>query len=335
MNKSYRVIWSDRIGNWVVASEIAHAQGKHSGACVTVTAQEGGGQKLPWKKGVIAQSIGLILALVTAGPVWADYSAGSGSTTGAGNAGAIAIGGGTGFSSYAQSDYAIAIGNNAYAYSNSSTAFGSGAKAGVSGSTTAGGAGSGAYALGNDANAAGTSSVAIGGGDGTGGGGSSATGDRAVAVGRNSSASGTNSIAIGGASGTTSGAGANASANNAVSIGSGSSVSLANSVALGSGSVASAVTATTTWTTANGVVSGSTFAVNQAPTNGVVAIGNRQIQGVADGEVSATSTNAINGSQLYKVAVALDTEISSLSTSTSTGISSLSTGLSTTNSTVT
>ena len=297
MNKSYRVIWSDRIGNWVVASEIAHAQGKHSGACVTVTAQEGGGQKLPWKKGVIAQSIGLLLALA-AGPVWADYSAGSGSTTGAGNAGAIAIGGGSSNPSYAQSDYAIAIGNNAYAYSNSSTAFGSGAQAGVSGSTTAGGAGSGAYALGNDANAAGTSSVAIGGRDGTGGGGSNAAGAQAVAIGRNSSAAGTNSIAIGGAAGTTSGSGASASAGNAVAIGSGSSVSLANSVALGSGSVASAVTATTTWTTANGVVSGSTFAVNQAPTSGVVAVGNRQIQGVADGEVSATSTDAINGSQL-------------------------------------
>ncbi len=45
--------------------------------------------------------------------------------------------------------------------------------------------------------------------------------------------------------------------------------------------------------------------MTQAPTNGVVAIGNRQIQGVADGEVSATSTNAVNGSQLFNVAQAL------------------------------
>ena len=153
MNKSYRVIWSDRIGNWVVASEIAHAQGKHSGACVTVTAQEGGGQKLPWKKGVIAQSIGLILALAT-GPVWADWINATNYGTITGSTGAsIAIGASTSNRAYVQANYAIAIGNNAYAYSHSSTAFGSGALAGSSGSTAAGGAGAGAYALGNDARA--------------------------------------------------------------------------------------------------------------------------------------------------------------------------------------
>ena len=116
------------------------------------------------------------------------------------------------------------------------------------------------------------------------------------------------------------GAATKATAANTTVLGSGASASLASSVALGSGSAATAVTATTTYTTANALVQGKTFTVTQAPTNGVVAIGNRQIQAVADGEVSATSTNAINGSQLFNVATGLNTNIGNLATSTQTAI---------------
>ncbi|OXH86803.1 hypothetical protein CA831_22900, partial [Burkholderia multivorans] len=66
----------------------------------------------------------------------------------------------------------------------------------------------------------------------------------------------------------------------------------------------------------------------------VVSVGSaaapRQIQNVAAGQISAASTDAINGSQLYATNLA----INSLSTSTLSGITSLSTGLSSTNSNV-
>ncbi|MDI9653533.1 hypothetical protein QM306_34755, partial [Burkholderia cenocepacia] len=51
----------------------------------------------------------------------------------------------------------------------------------------------------------------------------------------------------------------------------------------------------------------------------------RQVTNVAAGQVTSTSTDAINGSQLYSVAQQVGTAtsaISSLSTSTSTGLSS-------------
>ncbi|WP_166735275.1 YadA family autotransporter adhesin [Serratia fonticola] len=66
---------------------------------------------------------------------------------------------------------------------------------------------------------------------------------------------------------------------------------------------------------ANSFVSGKTLSVTQAPTNGVVAIGNRQIQGVADGQLSSTSTDAVNGSQLYQVTSGLNSNINELGTS--------------------
>nr|WP_232436222.1 YadA-like family protein [Burkholderia ubonensis] len=67
----------------------------------------------------------------------------------------------------------------------------------------------------------------------------------------------------------------------------------------------------------------------------VVAVGGRKIDQVANGIVSATSTDAVNGSQLYSGLSTTDSSIMSLSTATSTSIGSLSTGLSSTNSTIT
>uniref|UniRef100_UPI00016A4A32 ESPR domain-containing protein n=1 Tax=Burkholderia oklahomensis TaxID=342113 RepID=UPI00016A4A32 len=67
------------------------------------------------------------------------------------------------------------------------------------------------------------------------------------------------------------------------------------------------------------------------PTGGVL------LSGVAAGAVTATSSQAINGSQLYSLSTSASTGISSLSSSMSSfnsSISSLSTGLSTTNSSV-
>ncbi|MBC6559040.1 hemagglutinin family protein, partial [Citrobacter braakii] len=108
---------------------------------------------------------------------------------------------------------------------------------------------------------------------------------------------------------------ANAGATNSMALGANASATLANSVALGNNSLASATSSTAPNTVANAFVSGKTFSVNQAPTNGVVAVGSRQIQGVADGQISGTSTDAINGSQLYQVASGLDLNTDALGTS--------------------
>ncbi len=138
--------------------------------------------------------------------------------------------------------------------------------------------------------------------------GSNASGTNAIAAGPAAQATGTNSAAFGN--------GASASVTDGLALGRGSSVTLANSVALGAGSAAAAVSATTANTTANAVVSGKTLTINQAPTNGVVGVGNRQIQGVADGALTATSTDAVNGSQLFKVATNLNTNTNALGAAT-------------------
>ena len=116
-------------------------------------------------------------------------------------------------------------------------------------------------------------------------------------------------------------------------MGSTANASLANSVALGFGSSATAVSATTNYTGPGTVVAGKTLAVNLAPANGVVAIGKRQIQGLADGEVSATSTDAVSGSQLFSVAQAIQSggvkyfhATSALADSTATGTDSVAIG---------
>ncbi|MEB7892050.1 hypothetical protein NGK36_22655, partial [Hafnia alvei] len=100
-----------------------------------------------------------------------------------------------------------------------------------------------------------------------------------------------------------------------MALGTSSASTLANSVALGSNSTASAVSATSANTVANSFISGKTLSVVQAPTNGVVAIGSRQIQGVADGQLSSTSTDAVNGSQLYQVTSGLNSNINALGSS--------------------
>ncbi|MET3474310.1 ESPR-type extended signal peptide-containing protein [Variovorax atrisoli] len=106
----------------------------------------------------------------------------------------------------------------------------------------------------------------------------------------NAGASGTNSIAAG--------PGASASANNSVAMGANASATTDNSVALGNGS-----TTTTATPTASVTIQGQTYNFAGANPTGVVSVGSagaeRQIQNVAAGQLSATSTDAVNGSQLY------------------------------------
>ena len=89
------------------------------------------------------------------------------------------------------------------------------------------------------------------------------------------------------------------SADNSFALGNDTSISLANSVALGSNSAVTAI---------NSVTGNSSYTkwAGVSDVVGVVSVGSsgatRQIQNVAAGQVSATSTDAVNGSQLYEVA---------------------------------
>ena len=98
-----------------------------------------------------------------------------------------------------------------------------------------------------------------------------------------------------------------ASATNATAFGAGANAGLANSVALGAGSVASGASST-----AGNAALGVTYnagAVTPGSGN-VVSVGapgaERQIQNVAAGAITATSTDAVNGSQLYSLATGVN-----------------------------
>lgn len=140
-----------------------------------------------------------------------------------------------------------------------------------------------------------------------------ATLNAATAVGFESSATNVGAIALGGdadADGTgasASAAGAIAIGDNtlvsgadAIAIGTGAQANLAGSIALGKGSTVAAAVANP-----NDTIGGTLHNyAGGAPTAGdVVSIGSsttkRQLQNVAAGQISATSTDAVNGSQLF------------------------------------
>lgn len=177
----------------------------------------------------------------------------------------------------------------------------------ANGSTAAGGAvaigrgqtatGDGAVAIGDPNTASGTGAVTVGANN-------SATGQGAIALGNANTASGQGALALGNAS-STSGQGAialgnasSAGAAGAVAMGDGASASIAHSVALGSGATTAAAVGT-----ASTVIRGTTYNfAGTAPTS-TVSVGaedaERTVTNVAAGRLSDSSTDAINGSQLF------------------------------------
>lgn len=151
----------------------------------------------------------------------------------------------------------------------------------VANSTTA--SGSGAIAIGSNsikgAQAAGNDAIAIGGQSSV-----IATASSGVALGRSATVNGTGGIALG----------AGATANNT------------NDVALGAGSTTSTPNAT-----ASGVIDGKSYTYAGAAPGSVVSVGapnaERQVTNVAAGQVSANSTDAVNGSQLFATNTAIGT----------------------------
>ena len=179
-----------------------------------------------------------------------------------------------GTSTTSAGESATAVGTLSNADGIAATAFGQGAQA-VGNVTTA--AGQKARATAQGATALGTGSVAY-----------------STATGAASSASGQSSVAYGLQS--------KASANSAVAIGSRATASHAGSVALGAGSTTAEAVGTNS-ATVNGVSYSGFAGTNPRSTVSVgYAGGERTITNVAAGRINATSTDAINGSQLYQVA---------------------------------
>ena len=223
-----------------------------------------------------------------------------------------------GYSNTASNKDSVAIGNTNQSTNQGSVTVGYGNNAtndnavAIGRSTNASGLLS--TAIGNGATSQGTYDVAIG-SDVT------ANGNNSVAIGRNAKTSNTSSLAIGvyGTKGTSAtgaysiamGRDVTASAESTIAIGKDAVSDKKNAVAIGSGTdTSSAATAQSSATIAGksyswskGVLSGADLAGMQ------VSVGKsgaeRQIKNVAAGEVSANSTDAINGSQLYAVASGL------------------------------
>ena len=211
--------------------------------------------------------------------------------TASGN-GATAIGGLTGASGWLSTSVGYS------SQSNGTGSFAGGARANASGS--------GAISIGMDSNSTNTNSTALGAF-------ANAAGPQSTALGVNAStatgawyslASGSSAKASANyamASGHT----ANASAEAAISLGANTTASHANAVALGSDS-STKEAVDSNEATVNGVYYRD-FAANHS--GSVVSIGKlggeRQLVNVAAGQISANSTDAINGSQLYLVASGL------------------------------
>ena len=226
----------------------------------------------------------------------------------------------------ARADNSIAVGSEAVTEGRESTALGRRSYAGAQS----------AAALGTGANASGVVSTAVGNGAKASALGASALGNTADASGRGSMAFGYASKASG-VDALASGSNANASSMNAVAVGKDSNSSAVNSIALGTSSNVSGVSAVVIGTQAKGthensvtLGSYSSSAANNfdqtakalssfdddakvktvnyngtfSTQKGAVSVGDgslvRQIQNVGAGRITATSNDAVNGSQLYQ-----------------------------------
>ena len=205
-----------------------------------------------------------------------------------------------------------ALGRRSYAGAQSATALGTGANASAIVSTAVGNGAKasevGASALGNGADASGRGSMAFGYASKASAVDALATGSNAnassmnaVAVGKDSNSSAVNSIALGTSS--------NVSAVSAVVIGTQAKGTHENSVTLGSYSSSAANDFNQTAKTLSSFddkAKGTTVNYNGtfSTQKGAVSVGDgklvRQIQNVGAGRITATSNDAVNGSQLYQ-----------------------------------
>lgn len=207
---------------------------------------------------------------------------------------------------------ALAVGNEAKAKMSESVAIGHEAQAdktwGIAIGTRATASDVRSLALGHQAKSTGYKANAIG-ADAT------ANGNHANAIGSSATATGDHAQAFGAGAQATGvrtnvfGSDAAATADYSIAIGNKANASTANSIALGADSTTRSATNVTSATVAGHTYGG--FA-GTSPV-GSVSVGKagqeRQIHNVAAGKISADSTDAVNGSQLYSVANDLQTQI--------------------------
>lgn len=326
MNRNYKVIWNSSLNCFMAVAEYAKSRGKSSGGAVTSSTKVSSGS-------VVASGVNILRwSAVCTGLIAAGFSMQSiadctgvdkvlcGKNTSGGTSSvvvgayanaagtqSIAIGGtdGGGTPTTASGDQSIALGANVVSSGSSSIAIG-----------------------GDDLNQASRTNV-----DGNGIVTSTGTNNNSGNVntafkkysGRdlvgspqypNTAASGQASVAIGvqsvssGALSTAFGTQTKASGIASAAFGVSANASKEGSVALGAGSQTDGSATKVTKQTVNGVeftgfVGNSSFAGTAADAGRQVSVGlignERQIKNVAPGELSATSTDAINGSQIYAV----------------------------------
>ena len=228
--------------------------------------------------------------------------------TGSWNSNSVAIGS----NNTALGSSALAVGHEAQAKMSESIAIGHGAQAdktwGIAVGTRAAASDVRSLAFGHEAKSTGYKANAIGAD-------AQANGNHANAIGSSAYANGDHAQAFGagahadGLRTNVFGSDASASADYSIAIGNKADASTANSIALGANSTTRSATNVTSATVASHTFGG--FA-GTSPV-GSVSVGKageeRQLHNVAAGEISATSTDAVNGSQLYSVANDLQTQI--------------------------
>ena len=291
MNQMYRVVWNKTKNMYVVVSELAS----------TVNG-----------KAVKAGVLGAVLAVTAfVGPVHAALN-----EAGTGGDSNVAFG----EASSAQGANSVAIGNNASTEGANTVAQGVGALAKEANSV----------AIGANASTTGENAVAIGTGSKSGSAGNS--GQSTVAIGGSAQATSNRAVAIGDSAKSSwygVAIGARVEANpTSVAIGGGynaaeaARTTMPHSVALGTYAKTTAAVDTAEATvTANGTSLKFTGFAGDGKANGegfVVSIGTagkeKQIQNVAAGQITATSTDAVNGSQLHAVAGTMSTIAGSVKT---------------------
>ena len=341
MNKIFKVIWNCTTQSLVVTSELAKGQVKSStdasesvvvgsisklfklSAIALLGVAEQANAVTADNDKIAIEGTGSNVRLAIGGGTVSkggDIAIGMVSNADGVTGGAVAIGKET----VSKGNNALALATAAHAIGTKSTAIGSDSRALANNAT----------ALGNSANASGENATAIGSF-------TTATGTKAISMGTNaivkggesvalgsdSKVLGTNSVAIGSntnitdiingsafgnyasvsaASGTALGAHANVTATAGVAIGMHSKTATEYGVALGAFSVAKAneFDVTAKQATFNGA-NVSFAGTNSGDLIGAVSVGTeqkqRQIQNVGAGRLSKTSTDAVNGSQLYAV----------------------------------
>ena len=237
-----------------------------------------------------------------------SVAVGQNATVTSGTVGAVALGS----NANSRGTGSIAIGLNTENNYNYSVVVGAHSRANYENATVVGAraaAQNNGTAMGYLSNAVGDDSVAIGHQAQT-------TQAYSIAIGKQANSSGLYSTAIGSsaqAAGQNSFAGGNnakATGSDSVALGSGATTTIGSSVALGNGAVGTAnnfdaTAKNATFKNDSGATTNVSYAASSSAKTGAVSVGSagneRQIHNVAAGRISATSTDAVNGSQLYTV----------------------------------